>query len=127
MFRLKDNALFPVLRGEQCTHENRITRIKLQISARLDGKKCGSSSSRISRLPHAPYFSFCSIPALLITDSTRETTVHSQRTGERGRARALGPATIAEICSRRGAAKLSFTNLQFIIAPDAIGMKRMNK
>lgn len=74
LFRLKDNALFPVLRGEQCTHENRITRIKLQISAgRVEKSARGSSSFHISRLPLAPYFSFLLyILALLITDIARE-------------------------------------------------------
>jgi len=47
LFRLKDNALFPVLRGEQCTHENRITRIKRADKRRVGWKKCAAQAAFI--------------------------------------------------------------------------------
>lgn len=47
LFRLKDNALFPVLRGEQCTHENRITRIKRADKRRVGWKKSAAQAAFI--------------------------------------------------------------------------------
>lgn len=47
LFRLKDNALFPVLRGEQCTHENRITRIKRADKRCVGWKKSAAQAAFI--------------------------------------------------------------------------------
>lgn len=62
------------------------------------GKKRCSSSFHISRLPLAPYFPFYSIPALLITDSTRKAALRRVADPLRGKE---SERAIAEICGRR--------------------------
>jgi len=83
---------------------------------RLGGKSAAQAAFIFHDCHLRHIFHFTLFSPFLITDNAEKT---AQR---RARAHA-----ITEICSRHRAAKLSFTNLQFIIPPDAIWMKQLNK
>lgn len=93
LFRLKDNALFPVLRGEQCTHENRITRIK-----RADKRPCWVGKK--ARLKQLSYFMTATCAIIFILLYSRPFNYWYRG---RNRTAVLCARAIAEICSRHQA------------------------